>query len=88
MLAESIGVMDALSWYTNLLGFLAGTGLAPQDVPYVKALLRDVREYMREKSYREKPAGWMGPGSVPFNVPDPEDTIDAKAGRDTVDAMR
>ena len=55
-------VIDTMHNYTNLLGFILGddvvSGISQNDSgPYLKAAVRDMKAYIRQKSYRPIPVG-------------------------------
>ena len=55
-------VIDTMQNYTNLLGFILGDdvigGISQNDSgPYLKAAVRDMKAYIRQKSYRPIPVG-------------------------------
>ena len=59
-------VIDAMHGYPNLLGFIIGdnvvTGIGHQlfdTGPFVKAAVRDMKAYMRQKNYRAIPVGYI-----------------------------
>lgn len=57
-------VIDAMHNYTNLLGFIVGddvvNGIGTNDSgPYVKAAVRDMKAYLRQKDYRSIPVGYV-----------------------------
>lgn len=57
-------VIDSMHNYTNLLGFVIGDnivqGIGDSDSgPYVKAAVRDMKAYMRQKEYRSIPVGYV-----------------------------
>ena len=57
-------VIDAMQNYTNMLGFIVGddvaSGVGSKDSgPYIKAAVRDMKAYIREKNYRSIPVGYV-----------------------------
>lgn len=57
-------VIDIMHNYTNLLGFVLGddvvNGVGTNDSgPYVKAAVRDMKAYIRQKDYRSIPVGYV-----------------------------
>ena len=55
-------VIDTMHNYTNLLGFILGdddiSGISQNNSgPYLKAAVRDMKAYIRQKSYRPIPVG-------------------------------
>lgn len=56
-------VVDALANYTNVLGFFAGNEVTNSNLttgasPFVKAAIRDVKAYIKQKNYRAIPVGY------------------------------
>jgi len=74
-LDQSIGIVDSLASFPNTLGFLIGHASTSQDVPLIKGNLRDVRQHVLDRKYRDIPFGW----TVDYNSTTPE--------RGTLDAM-
>ena len=62
MYAQYTGVVDSLATYSNVLAFSVAfgeaTGLLSEYLPFYKAAIRDVKDYMKKKKYREIPIGW------------------------------
>ena len=59
-----ISVIDTMHNYTNLLGFILGddviSGITLRETgPYLKAAVRDMKAYIRQKSYRPIPVGFV-----------------------------
>ena len=57
-------VIDATHNFTNLLGFVVGDnvvqGIGQDDAgPYIKAAVRDLKSYIRQKDYRAIPVGYV-----------------------------
>lgn len=57
-------VVDAMHNYTNLLGFIVGDNVvkgvsADESGPYVKAAVRDMKAYIKQKNYRSIPVGYV-----------------------------
>ena len=57
-------VIDAMHNFTNLLGFVVGDnvvqGIGQNDAgPYIKAAVRDLKAYIRQKDYRAIPVGYV-----------------------------
>ncbi|KAL8702928.1 MAG: hypothetical protein Q9201_003908 [Fulgogasparrea decipioides] len=68
-------VIDAMHKYTNLLGFIIGDSVIPRvrsndsDVYlgyYVKAAVRDMKAYIRQRHYRSIPVGYVAPSFSGF----------------------
>jgi hypothetical protein len=74
-LALSIGIVDSLASFPNTLGFLIGHASTAQDVPLIKGCLRDIRQHVLDRKYRDILFGW----TVDYNSTAPE--------RDTLDVM-
>lgn len=56
-------VIDAMAKYDNVLAFFGGNEVINQTsvsgaAPFVKASIRDIREYIKEKNYRHIPVGY------------------------------
>ncbi|GAV46945.1 hypothetical protein ZYGR_0A05430 [Zygosaccharomyces rouxii] len=56
-------VVDVMQKYSNVLGFFAGNEVTNDETntnasPFVKAAIRDVKQYIQEKSYRQIPVGY------------------------------
>ncbi|CAK9438561.1 uncharacterized protein LODBEIA_P27850 [Lodderomyces beijingensis] len=56
-------VIDAMVGFDNLLGFFAGNEVADSQsnvdsAPFVRAAIRDVKKYMRDRKYRKVPVGY------------------------------
>jgi hypothetical protein len=56
-------VVDVLHKYDNVLGFFAGNEVISDKTntdasPFVKSSIRDIKEYIKEKNYREIPVGY------------------------------
>lgn len=56
-------VVDSLNKYTNLFGFFAGNEVTNDKTntdasPFVKASIRDIKAYIKEKGYRNIPVGY------------------------------
>lgn len=57
-------VIDTMHNYTNLLGFVVGDDVVKgigrnESGPYVKAAVRDMKAYIRQKNYRSIPVGYV-----------------------------
>jgi hypothetical protein len=58
--------VDEFAKYSNTIGFIAGNEVAnepgkrTESTPFIKATVRDVKEYMRVKNYRQVPVGYTG----------------------------
>jgi len=55
--------MDAFSGYTNTLAYFSGNEVINDDkttgaAPYVKAVTRDMRSYLKERGHRQIPVGY------------------------------
>ncbi|KAI9716662.1 MAG: hypothetical protein M1812_005200 [Candelaria pacifica] len=78
-------VIDALEKYDNVLGFIVGEDVfkgpgSPSDSSsYVKAAVRDMKAYIREKNYRAIPVGYANTNAAGYNYLDcgnPAEDID------------
>lgn len=63
LLDRYTSVVDALQAYPNVLGFFAGNEVTNSKYntdasPFVKAAIRDVKKYIRERGYRAIPVGY------------------------------
>lgn len=59
--------VDKFAKYKNTLAFFSGNevindGPSSKAAPYVKAVTRDLRQYIRERNYREIPVGYSAVG--------------------------
>lgn len=83
-----ISVIDTMHNYSNLLGFILGddviNGIGQDSSgPYVKAAVRDMKAYIRDRNYRPIPVGYVSslyyniddrhvlPTTIPITSPDP-----------------
>ncbi|MCJ1423304.1 1,3-beta-glucanosyltransferase gas1 [Sticta canariensis] len=83
-----ITVIDTMHNYSNLLGFILGddviNGISQDSSgPYVKAAVRDMKAYIRDRNYRPIPVGYVSsfycniddhhvlPTAIPITSPDP-----------------
>ena len=62
-LQNIFATIDAFANYTNTLAFFSGNEVINDDTttsaaPYVKAVTRDMRQYIRSRGYREVPVGY------------------------------
>ncbi|AAS51900.2 ADL021Wp [Eremothecium gossypii ATCC 10895] len=62
-LQHVFATVDAFQKYDNLLGFFAGNEVindkdTTETAPYVKAVVRDMKKYMKAKKYRKIPVGY------------------------------
>ncbi|ODV64270.1 glycoside hydrolase family 72 protein [Ascoidea rubescens DSM 1968] len=62
-LRELFGTIDAFSSYTNVLGYFAANEVINDDettntAPYIKAVVRDLKNYMKSRKYRQVPVGY------------------------------
>lgn len=58
-------VIDAMHSYSNMLGFVIGDDVVTDistnaSGPYLKAAVRDMKAYIRQKNYRPIPVGYVG----------------------------
>lgn len=63
LLQRYTAVVDCMHSYTNVIGFIAGNGVvtSPENsgaAAYVKASIRDTKNYMEMKKYRQIPVGY------------------------------
>lgn len=63
LLTRYQNVVDAMNKYTNVLGFFAGNEVNNSRnntfaSPFVKAAIRDIKQYIKEKEYRQIPVGY------------------------------
>jgi hypothetical protein len=62
-LQNIFATIDAFANYTNTLGYFSGNEVINDDsttsaAPYVKAVTRDMRQYIRARGYRLMPVGY------------------------------
>ena len=62
-LRQVFATVDEFARYDNVLGFFAGnevinTEASTNTAPYVKAVVRDMKKYMRARGYRQVPVGY------------------------------
>lgn len=74
-------VIDMMHNYTNLLGFILGDniidGIGQNDSgPYIKAAVRDMKAYIRQKKYRPIPVGYVH-GDYPLDGTSSAFSVDA-----------
>jgi 1,3-beta-glucanosyltransferase GAS1 len=82
-------VVDAFQGYNNVLGFFAGNEVSNNVTntnasPFVKAAVRDVKAYIKQKGYRAIPVGYATNDDAAiredlanyFNCGDAEDSVD------------
>lgn len=67
-------VIDELAQYTNVLGFFAGNEVTNNKTntnasPFVKAAVRDVKAYIKQKGYRQIPVGYATNDDSNIRVP-------------------
>ncbi|KAF2106496.1 Glucanosyltransferase, partial [Lophiotrema nucula] len=59
--ATGIGTIDSLAGYSNTLGFAVGVfplyDIATPNLPFCEAAVRDMKQYMLDRSYRAVPVG-------------------------------
>ncbi|SCU86391.1 LAFA_0E00452g1_1 [Lachancea sp. 'fantastica'] len=68
------GVVDAMSNYSNVLGFFAGNEVTNNKSntnasPFVKAAIRDTKKYIKDKGYRDIPVGYSSNDDEDTRVP-------------------
>lgn len=68
-------VIDALANYTNVLGFFAGNEVTNANnntdaSAFVKAAIRDMKSYIKEKHYRDIPVGYSASDDAGPRVPE------------------
>lgn len=89
LFASYTAVIDSLANYTNVLGFFAGNEVSNEVTntnasAFVKAAVRDVKAYIKDKKYRNIGVGYATNDDASirtnladyFNCGDPADTID------------
>ncbi|KAL8871048.1 MAG: hypothetical protein Q9174_003043 [Haloplaca sp. 1 TL-2023] len=79
-------VIDAMHKYTNVLGFLIGDqdildNDQPNNAKYIRAAVRDMKTYMRQKNYRAIPLGYVDHLTV---IPQ-DDKLDCGSLDETID---
>jgi hypothetical protein len=62
-LQSVFATIDAFAKYSNVLAFFSGNevindGSSTSCAPYVKAVTRDIREYIKSRKYRQIPVGY------------------------------
>ncbi|VEU23384.1 DEKNAAC104555 [Brettanomyces naardenensis] len=62
-LNEVFATVDEFANYTNVLGFFAANELVNNEdtldtAPYIKAVVRDTKQYLKARSYRQIPVGY------------------------------
>lgn len=67
-------VVDEFSQYPNVMGFFAGNEVTNNNTntdasPFVKAAVRDMKAYMKEKGYRSIPVGYSSNDDEDTRVP-------------------
>lgn len=63
LLERYTGVVDSLHGYSNLIGFIAGNEVVDSientdSAAFVRAAIRDVKNYIKQKNYRQIPVGY------------------------------
>ncbi|KAF2246398.1 carbohydrate-binding module family 43 protein [Trematosphaeria pertusa] len=66
-LAQYTSVVDSLASFTNVLGFDVGERRYNQTLPFLKAAVRDVKQHMRDKAYRDIPIGFTSAMLYPYS---------------------
>lgn len=66
-------VVDNMANYTNVLGFFAGNEVVnaannTNSAPFVKAAVRDVKAYIKQKNYRQIPVGYSASDDADVRV--------------------
>src|SRR5205823_2471289 len=62
-LQSVFATVDAFAKYSNVLAFFSGNevindGASTSCAPYVKAVTRDIRQYIKSRGYRQIPVGY------------------------------
>ena len=72
--ARYTSVVDLMAKYSNTLGFFAGNEVAnnasnAQAIPFVKAAVRDMKRYIKQKNYRPIGVGYAADDGAAIRVP-------------------
>lgn len=58
MLSHYTGVVSSLADYNNTLGFFIGQASSNEDIPFIKAAIRDTKQHLRTNGLRDIPVGF------------------------------
>ena len=87
--ARYTSVVDTMAKYTNTLGFFAGNEVifnttVSDSAPYVKAAVRDIKSYIKQKNYRPLGVGYAADDDPSIRVP-MEDYLNCGSTGDGID---
>ena len=87
--ARYVNVIDTMQKYSNTLGFFAGNEVAnnasnSNSLPFVKAAVRDMKSYIKQKNYRPMGIGYAADDNSDTRVP-VRDYVNCGPSEDSID---